>query len=311
MRLKKTWRLGAAVAAACAVGCSNGGDGGQRLSASDQGSLSVSLIDSPFTEALEIHLRITEVRVKPNGDEPALEFPFDPPLDVELLALTPDNAQTLLNEEPVPGGDYDWIELIVSADFDQELDSYVVTQVGGEEELRVPSGSVRLVSGFTVTPNQETRFTIDWDTRQGLVRPPGLPGFLLRPAFRIIDEHGTLSGTVALSTLQPAECLADDPQFDVGNVVYVFAGHDVEPDDIDQNEPNPIATIEVAQAAIDYEYSTILSPGDYTIAFTCQAANDDPETDDPTEAENDTPTVEFGEPRPITIETGEETVEHF
>ena len=33
-------------------------------------------------------------------------------------------------------------------------------------------------------------------------------------------------------------------------------------------------------AIFDYRYSTIISPGDYTLAFTCQAGLDDPETDD-------------------------------
>ena len=67
-------------------------------------------------------------------------------------------------------------------------------------------------------------------------------------------------------------------------------------------DEDPVATVSVMQnAAGDYVYETILSPGDYTVAFTCQAGNDDPENDD---------AIDFLPERDVTIVAdAEETVD--
>lgn len=294
----------ALIVAGALAGCSGGS--GTSLSAngatSSNGTLSVGLIDAPVRDATKICLDITEVDVKPvDGD--AIQFPLDPSVRKDLLTLTPDSSAMLLDSVSVPAGQYDWVQLQVNADFNSTgnatatddcpsttYDSYVDTASGGEYALRVPSGKVRLVSGFTVTADQHTSFKIDWNARKGLVNPVGLPGYMLRPALRIVDmtQYGTLEGTVAMTTVTSADnsCNADDPtnqNYDVGNVVYIFKGHDATPNDITGTDTDPVATADAKPNAdkTAYTYKTILSPGDYTVAFTCQAANDDPQTDDP------------------------------
>jgi len=142
---------------------------------------------------------------------------------------------------------------------------------------------VRLVSGFTVEANEATRFLFDWDMRKGLVRPPGLPGYLLKPAFRMLDvtEYGVLQGSVSGDTLSFAAnaCNVDDANLELGNVVYVFSGANVVPDDVD-GTGDPVATADVTFANGAYSYRVPLTPGDYTVAFTCQAADDEPESDE-------------------------------
>src|SRR4029079_7866378 len=174
--------------------------------------------------------------------------------------------------------------MAVNAAFAGFLDSFVVTKTGGHEEIRVPSGRVRLVGGFEVAANQALRICCDGHLRKGLVDPPGQPGFLLKPAFRVIDVHelGKLGGTVALTTLNatgdPHRCLADDTNLDIGNAVYVFAGSNITPDDIDGVDPDPIAVIPVEPNSTgDYTYHTVITPGTYTIALTCQAGKDNPD----------------------------------
>lgn len=269
--------LAACLAAALLNACSSGGDSNFN---EPTGSLSIALMDAPVTDVSSIWLHIAGINVKPQGSGPAIEFPFDPPLEIDLLALDAGNAAALLNDEPIAAGAYNWIELEINADFDNPDDSYVTTVAGGQEELEmeVPSGTVRLVSGFTITADQATRFIIDWDARSGLVHPPGRSGYLLRPALRIIDmtAFGTLSGTVAAEYLTDAanDCAGDAADLDVGNSVYIFTGAGATPDDIDSAAP-PVATagVEPDQSGI-YRYRTILSPGEYTVAFTCQGGND-------------------------------------
>lgn len=280
--MKVNWhsRVGA-VAALATLGACSGGSGD---SSPNQATLGVSLMDAPVDNVTEVHVQIEAIWLKPQGEGPAFELPLDAPvINVDLLELTQDNAAVLIDDASIPAGSYEWLAMDVNAQFDGIYDSYVVTTIGGQEEIRVPSGRVRLVSGFEVQANQAVRLLFDWDLRKGLVDPPGQPGFLLKPAFRVLDvtEYGALRGTVAVATIMAAECAADDANVDVGNVVYIYDGVDIVPDDIDSTDPEPVATAAVTQNEMgDYVYRTILLPGDYTVAFTCQAGNDEPEADD-------------------------------
>jgi len=297
----------AGLAAIAITACSGGGDGG-----SSNGTLTVQVTDASVDDVDQIWVEFTGIRLQPQGG-PALDFPFPAPLQIDMLTLTDGNSETLLNGVTVPAGAYNWMELQVNAEFDSVLDSYVRTLSGGTEEIRVPSGSqtgLRLVSGFTITADQHTSFLIDWDMRLGLADAPGQPGFLLRPAMRIIDltEYGTLDGTIAMSLVTDPAC-TNDLSADTGNAVYIYDTFDTtvdSPDDIDgATGPTPVATATVTQATNgDYVYGTILSPGDYVIAFTCQAGDDEVGTDediafvlpadpDVTIADGDLVTVDF------------------
>jgi hypothetical protein len=93
-----------------------------------------------------------------------------------------------------------------------------------------------------------------------------------------MTQFGTLSGAVATPLVTAAGC-ANDLNLDIGNAVYIFAGAGMTPDDFDATDPEPIATTAVTQNQVgDYVYKTLLSPGTYTVAFTCQAMNDLPDT---------------------------------
>lgn len=261
-----------------------GGSGG---SGTETGSLSLDITDAPVDGVTEVWVQFTGVRVKP-ADGAAIDFDFDTPLDIDLLTLTGANTETLLDNAEVPAGAYEWILLRVNAEFDDVMDSYVMDDMGGMMELRVPSGGeqgLRLVSGFTVLAGGSASFVIDWDLRQGLTDPVGLSGYFLRPALRITDlaEYGSISGTVADALVMDDTCTSDTAT-GAGNVVYLFEGEDVVPDDIDATDAEPLATAAVAQddqAAGAYTYhANFLPPGPYTAAFTCQAQDDDPETSD-------------------------------
>jgi hypothetical protein len=275
-----------ALAIAALMGCSSGGGGD---AASGKGTLSVSLMDAPVDGVTAVYVRITSMWIKPTNG-PAVQLALtSTPLDVNLMALTDTNAAILINEAVIDAGSYEWLAMDVAAERGVR-DSYVLTETGGEEEieLRVPSGRVRLVSGFEVPANQAVRLLFDWDMRQGLVNPPGQQQYFLKPAFRMLDvtAYGVLEGTIAAATvgtsLDPAvnNCAADDDvDLEVGNIVYVFSGT-ATPDDVDGTD-DPVTTIEATQNATgDYVYRTLIDPGAYTVVFTCEGGNDDPEAAD-------------------------------
>lgn len=278
----------AALSLGCAVlmGCSGGGSSSSDTENST-GTLSLDITDAPVDNVAEVWVQFTGVRIQPrNGN--AIEFEFDSPMDIDLLTLTGENSTSLLNNESVPAGEYDWIALDVNAQVDTVFDSFVTLDDGGQEELQVPSGSqqgLRLVSGFTITANQSSSFMIDWDLRKGLTNPEGQAGMFLRPALRIVDmtDHGTVAGTVADALVMDESCVNDATDAS-GNLVYLYEGADVEPGDIDGSETDALTTGRVAvddTAAGAYTYSIpFLSPGEYTVAFTCQGLNDDPATAD-------------------------------
>jgi len=248
------------------------GCGGGSSSAST-GTLSVSLMDRPVDGVTELYVTISEVWIKPQGGGPAEQVPMtSTPLTVNLLALNDGNASVLVDEAVISAGSYNWIELQIE---DSDIsDSYAMTTAGGmvPVDVDVPSNKIRLVSGFVVGPNQAVRFLFDWDVRKGLTEAVGQQRYLLRPAFRVldVDEYGSLSGTIFADTISlDATCQGvADPT--VGKVVYVFEG-DVTPDDIDDIDPDPLTTVDAVlnEATMDYDYRTILMPGDYTVAFTC------------------------------------------
>ncbi len=266
-------RIGCFLPALLLAACGGGGGGG----GSGTGSLSLAITDAPVDGVDQVWVEFQSVEVKPKSG-PAITFDFDTPLSVDLKTLTGDNTEVLLNNEQVPAGEYNWIRLIVNADFDGVFDSYVVTETGGQVEIRVPSGEVKLVSGFTVVEGGEASFVIDWNLRMGLTAPPGQAGYLLKPAFRIVDlqEYGGIEGTVATDLITAESCTAD-PNTGEGNDVYVFAGAGETPDDVDGVGSQPLTTARVTlnDTTGDYGYAVpFLAPGAYTLAFTCQARND-------------------------------------
>ena len=279
------------VATALLAGCSGGSGGGSAdagSSGTKSSTLSISLMDAPVDNVTAVYVKITAMWIKPSGSGPAVELPMpNGPMTVNIMGLTDTNAAILVDGATIEPGSYEWIAMDIAAE-PNVRDSYVITSTGGEEELetdlKVPSGRLRLVSGFDVPENQAVKLLFDWDMRKGLVFPPGQGRYFLKPAFRMLDvtAYGALEGTIAGSFVNdPANmCTDDDMDPDVGNVVYVFAGLGVTPDDVDGVD-DPVATVEATRNdAGDYVYHTLLDPGDYTVAFTCQAASDDPETDD-------------------------------
>jgi len=286
--LSRKIRLVAPALATMALAACSGG-GSDSSAPTGPSKISVSLMDAPVDGVTAVYVKITAMWIKKEGG-PAVQLPLtNTPMTVNLMELTDKNAAILIDQAVIEPGTYEWLSMDVAAERNVR-DSYVMTKTGGEEEieLRVPSNRVRLVGGFEVPPNQSVQLLFDWDMRKGLVYPPGQGQYMLKPAFRMLDvtAYGELKGTIAAATvgtsLDPAtnNCASDDKvDLKVGNVVYVFKGS-VTPDDVDGTD-DPVATVAATPNSVgDYVYRTLLEPGSYTVVFSCEAGNDDPETDD-------------------------------
>ena len=272
MRLLSLPRLtlpGIVLASISLISCISGGGGG---GGGGNGFLSINITDAPVDYALEVVVQFDGVELHSAAGDRTM-ITYNQPKRINLLALTGGVTEFLLENESLPAGRYNWIRLQVDED-----NSYI--DVGaGQEPLIIPSGAqtgLKLNRGFTIAENGSVAFTIDFDLRKSVHEAPG-SGYHLRPTLRIIDDSvaGALAGSVD-ATLITSECAGG---VDYG-AVYVFEGASAVPDDVDGDAGDPIATALVADdGSGDYSVA-FLEQGDYVVAYTCDAENDDPAADD-------------------------------
>ncbi|WP_144392123.1 DUF4382 domain-containing protein [Pleionea sediminis] len=243
------------------------------------GKLSLNITDAPVDNATEVVVEFTGVSIKPAGG-PAVEFEFDEPRSIDLLQLQNGTSEPLLDSETVEAGEYNWVRLHVNA-LNGVMDSYISFEDGSSHSLYVPSGSqsgLQLSNGFNIAVGQSSNFTIDFDLRKSITNPSSAQvDYILKPSLRILDntEIGDITGTVANATMEQEACAN-------GGVVYVYEGLDVVADDLGSaTEPLTSANVSYNEDDNTYEFFVAyLSPTDYTLSLTCEAALDDPEVDD-------------------------------
>lgn len=274
------------------IACGSGNSDSNSLSSTSSNLVTLKITDAPVDDADDVWVEFSAVTFKSEDDED-ITFNLDPAQRINLLALQGSESQALLENVEIPAGNYNQIRLAVNAEHDSVMDSYITID-GTPYELRVPSGSqsgLKLNTPFTIAEgtvgmtvaDENSVYTIDFDLRKSIVNPVGQPGYLLKPVLRLVQNinTGTISGNVNPNLLVGSNCSDSDPL--TGNSVYVFAGENITPDDIDGIAPDPLTTALVNfndQSGI-YSYEVgFLPEGDYTLALSCSADLDDIETDD-------------------------------
>lgn len=291
MRAKNSFKPFSMVFAMGAI-LAGGGCGGGSGSGASTGVLSVHITDAPVDGAEHVYVQFSGLELQGNGQHLTLYYCQDPadstktivrdtscntnpaPKQIDLLALNSGLADTLLGAYTLPAGHYNWMRLMV--DTVGVHDSYIVVSGGADHELTIPSADLtglKLNRGFDVPAGGSANFTLDFDLRKS-VHVTGMGEYILRPTLRIADNSmvGAISGTVD-AALVTTGCLPS---------VYVYQGSGVTPDDIDNIAADPITTAYVKLDSADglYKYKAgFLEAGNYTVAYTCDTAADDPDAD--------------------------------
>ncbi len=244
-------------------------------STSSTGSLSVAVTDAPIDEALNVVVRFTAVELKPQSGE-SFTLTFNEPKEIDLLAYQNGETAVLLENTELEAGQYNWMRLLVDAN-ESSMDSYIILEDGGQQfSLYIPSGSntgLKLNRPFIIAAGGATNFTIDFDLRKSVHNPGNSSDdYVLRPTLRIVDntEVGTISGSIAATVVA-------DPSCEEGKAIYLYNGLAVTPDD-EGSATSPLTTaMPVYNAATDsFDYSiSFVTAGDYTVALTCDAEEDD------------------------------------
>lgn len=270
------------------------GCGSSSSPGANTGVLSVRITDAAVDGAEHVYVQFHGLEIQSaNGTRTTLYYCQDPanaantivststcsalpaPKQIDLLALSGGQAEVLLNGFVLPAGQYSWIRLMV--DTAGIHDSYIVVAGGADYELTIPSGAetgLKLNSGFVVPAGGSADFTLDFDLRKSIT-VTGTGEYILRPTLRMVDSTtvGAIAGTVSAS-LVPAGCTP---------AVYVYTGAGVTPQDIAGTASDPVTTamVKLDTGSGEYRYEAAFLPaGDYTVAYTCQAALDDPTVSD-------------------------------
>lgn len=252
-------------------------------SSSNTGTLSLNVTDAPIDSAAKVVVSFSGVTIKPE-DGPAYDIDFKDENDeivvksIDLLTQQGADSEPLLVNETLDAGHYNWLRLKVISS-DSSLDSYIELDGGEQHPLYVPSGDqngLKLNQGFDITDGGSPTFTIDFDLRKSVVAPGNnSQAYKLKPTLRIVNNEnvGHITGQVLDNVINHVDCAARDAY-----AVYAFSGENVQPDDVDGIDPDPVST---ALLSDTYEYTLgFLEEGSYTLAFTCMADIDIATTSD-------------------------------
>ena len=314
------------------VACGGGGSSSANAPAETTGTFSLAVSDAAVDNAEKVLVQFTGVAIKPgdgnaidmrlsgesqtcqdllDGTQPALTADGEATIRcIDLLELDGAKSASLLDGETLDAGIYNWLRLDVDAERGT-LDSIIVLNDGSVESLYIPSGSqsgLKLNSKFTILAGGSHKFVIDFDLRKSVNNPQGFPDYRLKPSLRLTDlsESGNIVGTVEETLLTVKGCTGDVNTGD-GFAVYAYEGADaVIGEEGSANAPFTSAAVSYNNGSGLWGYTVgFLAPGDYTVAFTCEAAGDSPDTPD-----NGTRFVESAD-SPTTVVADQDSIVNF
>ena len=248
--------IGAAAALSATLfstGCGGGGLSSGTTSSSGTG-LQVSLIDAPGNYE-HVYVTVSSVSaVDGSGTETVLNSQSQ---NIDLLTLQ--NVSKVIGSAGLPVGQYSQIRLTVSS-------ASLVDNSGVTHTLVVPSGSqtgIKLVDNFTITANQTTAVTLDFNAAQSIVQagnassPQGIK-YLLKPVIKVVATvtSGQIGGTVSDSVTSSPIVSTDNP------TVTAYPAGSATDGTVPASASSPVS-------ATDGSYSLAkLAPGNYDVYFT-------------------------------------------
>lgn len=287
------------------------------------GLLSLDVTDAPVSGVNQVYVAFDGIDIKPQ-DGNWIKFDFNDVKQIELLALTGNASEPLLEGVSLPAGLYQEIRLHISTgtSLGATDDTYLITEDENLHDLTVPSGTssgLKLKHDLVIAAGGHANFTIDFDLKRSLVLSND--EYKLKPVLRITNnlETGQISGSLQPEQLSHVNCEREESVPAVYLYEQGITPSDIRPED---NEVITAANLELNETTGAYDYEIgFIEAGDYTLGLTCDSDLDDVDIADNTDTEenvvffdsadatvvvNETTEVNFSE---VTVQPVEETLE--
>lgn len=219
-----------------------------------------------------------------NSNEPDLPLAQ---IQIDLLDYQGSSYKTIIQDFQLQVGLYQELKLeVVDSDISY---SYVTESSGAIKPIKATSFALNL-EGFSVDTSGLQNFIIEFDFRQSLVYNPITDTYMLKPrGVRVIDKARSVNifGTVDLNYYHSLEPCSEKSDIRIGNILYLYQGNFLDPslltDQLDlewrsnqiTNQSTPYTSASLSNLG-QYLFS-FLPAGEYTVAFSCLAENDNPD----------------------------------
>ncbi len=247
--------------------------------------LSLNITDAPLFNVAKVVVTLQAIEFIREKPSQSVKFTFNTPKQIDLLALQGSTSETLFSEVDIEAGSYKELRVVID---DSDMSSYVELDDGSVQTLTVPGGyssGLKVKGDFDFEEGKTSAYTIDFDLAKSLVKADLSSKYYLKPVLRIVETSkvGHFRGTVDPALLTSSDC--SDSDANTYNAVYVYQGYNVIPSDINFNSFSNDQVFTTTFIRFDYlsgDYlfeAAYLPPGEYTIAFTCNADLEDPGAD--------------------------------
>ncbi|WP_105200678.1 MULTISPECIES: DUF4382 domain-containing protein [unclassified Pseudoalteromonas] len=288
--------LATAISATLLTGC--GGSSSEEETA--QFSLGVS--DAPVSNAKEVWVAFDSIIINgADGERPMFETRTadGEPVMVNLLEFTGSDVFSLINDEVVAPGQYNWLRAnIVNGD---EANIAMTSHIVYNDDTVAPLvvnrknkdglGEIQ-INDFTLAVG-ENQFVLEFDLKKSLVDPSNSEVVNLKPTGIRLENLADVEDieglvTEAMITSCEADNIAFAPETGAfGHAVYLYSGDVVEPKDlyveadgVTSPADAPIATANVVfneESGLNEFEIGFVAAGSYKLAYTCTAHLDDAE----------------------------------
>jgi len=271
----------AAFSALLLAGCGGGGD--SSASSSSDGSMTLRVTDAPVDDIHEVWVTFSRVIVQPSNEGlPRIEYPIDPPMEIELKSLGSGESVALVYDEPLPAGDYSWVRLDVDETYVYVTEEDALADPPLTTDLYCPSceqSNLKLNRAFSIPADGVVDFTIDFDLRKSITLT-GQGVYKLRPTLRILET--SVASAQFSGTVTDSQSTAGVPINPENCAVYIYNGTEITPDDncivmeegdvCESTGDQPYTSADLAPTDIEGEYvylSGYVEEGPYTLALAC------------------------------------------
>lgn len=289
MKLHSTKFMVAAAMATFIYGCSSDSTETPPPEEPTTGSITISLTDDPWEDAMEMVLHVTGVEMgHADGSVVMLEMAGGG-MSIDMMQLQNGESTMLADGVEVPMGQYEWMRLMI----DPAQSHIDLASTGGRHGMQMggdAENGLEVMHDFDIGQSEHSEYMLDFDIRRGVQHHDnGMMGgeYRLHSAMRMVDmsQSGGLMGTVDPSMIDVNHPDCDDAPG--GNWAYLFHGDVTEPDDIADVDTDgmqgPMAADRIDMDTMTGEHRYhfgYLDPGQYRVAITCAGEWDEVGDDD-------------------------------